>query len=194
MLKEEQTCNDKLRSFREKNKHFLLNPIVDNFLSIKENKEKFVNAICNPSRQTHEELDLAFKEFYFRIRFTSYVSTTIHFHGINLDKKIRQSARQFPLQLDQPLKENPELSPKDLLEYHENYSIASNDILEYISNQKLYQLVQKLTINQREILYLAYVKGLKDSEIGIHKNKSQQAVFRSRKLALKKIKSNMYLI
>lgn len=181
-------CECNLEDFIQKNVEFLKNPLIIGFLSNKENYEKFITAICMSTIQSNEELDIAFKEFYFNIRFTSYISTTIHFHGVNLDRKIREIAYRFPLQLDQPVKENPDLMLKNLLEYNEDYTINSNDILEYISDPILYKIIKSLTFKQREVLYLAYVKGLKDSEISIIQKKSQQAVFKSRKNALEKIK------
>lgn len=53
------------------------------------------------------------------------------------------------------------------------------------------EAVIRLTDKQKEILYLAYVKRLTDTEIGIVLNKSQQAVSKTHKKALKNI--NNYL-
>lgn len=178
----------KFEIFIKENKEFLNNPVIKDFLSKKENYLLLKQSICYPTIKNQEKLDEAFRAFYFSIRFTSYISSTLYFHGINLDKKIRETNFRFPMTLDQPVKEDSETSAKELAVYHENFEIASDNILDYITDSKLYQALRNLTLNQREILYLVYIKGWTDSEVSIYLKKSQQAVSKSRNKAIKKVR------
>ncbi|MED4156665.1 sigma-70 family RNA polymerase sigma factor [Priestia aryabhattai] len=186
---EDSCC--KLHDFINKNKPFMKNPLIKQFLSNKENYDLFKNSVCHPTFQNKERLEKSFKSFYFCIRFISYVSSTLHFHAINLDKKIRKRKYQFPLLLDEPVNMDGELTYKDLSIYYENFDLKSKNILDYIIDPNLYKALEYLTPNQREILYLVYIRKLNDSEVGIVMEKSQQAVSKSRKKALEKIRKYM---
>ncbi len=102
------------REFIRENGDFLNNPLIQDFLSQKVNYQLLKNSICHPTFQNKELLDQAFRGFYFTIRFTSYISSTLYFHAINLDKKIRQLDHHFPLILDQPVREDSETLSKRL--------------------------------------------------------------------------------
>lgn len=186
---EDSCC--KLREFIKKNDSFMNNPLISGFLSKRENYELFKKAVCCPTVKNKENLDRTFKVFYFYVRFTSYVSTTLFYHGINLDKKIREKNIRFPLTLDQPVSTDSDLVYKDLVQYNEDYNVRSDNILDYILDPKLYKAVQALTSNQKEILYLVYVKGYTDTDIAIFTEKSQQTISKSHRKALKKIKRIM---
>ncbi|WP_146551837.1 sigma-70 family RNA polymerase sigma factor [Rummeliibacillus sp. SL167] len=181
----------KFRKFIEENKTFLNNPIIKDFLSKKANYQLLKQSICDPTCQNKEQLDQAFRGFYFNIRFTAYISSTLYFHAINLDKKIRKLNYQFPIMLDQPVKEDSDMSLKDMTIYHEDFELKSDNILDYITDSKIYEAVKRLTPNQRHILYLVYIKGWTDSEVGKHLKKSQQAVSKSRNKALKRIRGDL---
>lgn len=90
--------------------------------------------------------------------------------------------------LDKPVKEDGTYTLLDLLTFDDTEEINSSRIEDHISNKQLYSAIQKLTDNQRQILSLAYVSCLNDSEIAEKLNKSQQAVSKSHKRALNKLK------
>ncbi|MBM7714041.1 sigma-70 family RNA polymerase sigma factor [Siminovitchia sp. FSL H7-0308] len=185
---ENQKSCCKFLEFIKENKKFLSNPIIKSFLSTRKHFELFKQSICHPTPQNQELLDQAFREFYFRIRFTAYVSKTLHYHGVNMDKKIRQDLYRFPAMLDEPVKDDTELTYKDLAAIEEDFELKSDNILDYVTDPALYKAIQSLTPNQRDILSLSYIKGLTDSEIGTFLGKSQQAVSKARKKALSKMR------
>lgn len=190
-MMETENENYKLVKFVRDNKSFLNNPLIKNFLSEKDNNQLFKKAICYPFLQNREALDQAFKEFYFSIRFTAYISSTLYFHGINIDKKIRQYKSRFPLHFENSINESTGYYSKDYMQYYENFDISPEDILEHINDFTLYETIKNLNSNQKEILQLAYIKGLTDSEIGLLLEKSQQAVSKSHRKALLTIKDNL---
>jgi RNA polymerase sigma factor (sigma-70 family) len=187
-MENKEDCCDKFFGFIKENEEFLNNPVIKAFLSKEENYQLLKKSICYPTLQNQELLDQTFRAFYFYIRFTAYVSSTLYFHGINLDKKIRETNYRFPITLDQPIGDNSEISYKDLAEHREDFEIESDNLLDYIIDSNLYKALQDITSNQRKILYLVYVKGFTDSEVSILLNKSQQAVSKSRSKALKKVR------
>lgn len=181
------------RNFIKENKDFLNNPIIKDFLSNKENYQLLKQSICNPTYQNKERLDQAFRGFYFNIRFTAYISSTLYFHAINLDKKIRKLNYCFPIILDQPVKEDSEMPLKEMAIYHEDFELKSDNILDYITDINIFEAVKRLTPNQRHILHLVYIKGWTDSEVGEYLKKSQQTVSKSRNKALKRIRRDLML-
>lgn len=183
----------KILDFTENNEKFLNNSLIKKFLSNESNYKLFKNSVCHPTIQNQEKLDRAFKVFYFHIRFTAYVSSTLYFHGINLDKKIREVNYRFPVTLDQPVNDDSGLSHKDFssAEDFENFDVESDNILDYIIDPNLYKAIQNVTSNQKEILYLVYIKRFTDSEVSILLGKTQQAVSKSRSKALKQIRRHL---
>ncbi|HHW39331.1 MAG TPA: sigma-70 family RNA polymerase sigma factor [Bacillales bacterium] len=186
-----QYCCRKFLKFTEENQEFLNNPLIKNFLSIDENFHLFKQSICHPTIENQKLLDKKFNAFYFYIRFTTYLSSTIYYHALNFDKKSRQTNYRFPVILDQPVGSDSETSHKELVRYHENFDIESANILDYIIDTNLYRALQNITTNQRQILYLVYIKGFTDTEVSILLKKSQQTVTKSRNNALQKIRRQM---
>lgn len=179
------------RKFIQENEEFLNNPLIKDFLSQKENYQLLKMSICHPTTQNKDLVDQAFRGYYFTIRMTSYISTSLYYHAINFDKKIRQLNYRFPVILDRPVKEDSEMSLKDLAIYHEDFEIQSDKILDYISDPMIYQAVKSLTLNQRNILYLVYIKSWTDIEVSQYLQISQQAVSKSRNKAIKKIRKQL---
>ncbi|WP_397540311.1 sigma-70 family RNA polymerase sigma factor [Rummeliibacillus pycnus] len=190
-MNEKECC--KFLEFIQDNEEFLNNPVIKDFLSEKANYQLLKQSICHPTFQNKELLDQAFRGFYFNIRFTAYISSTLYFHAINLDKKISKVNYRFPLTLDKPVKEDSEMSLKDFAIYHEDFELKSDNILDYITDPSIYKALQRLTSNQRNILYLVYIKGWTDSEVGSYLKKSQQAVSKSRNKAIKKLRRDLNL-
>ncbi|QED50036.1 sigma-70 family RNA polymerase sigma factor [Cytobacillus dafuensis] len=182
-----------LTGYLKANEDQLKNSIIHSFLAIPGNMELLKQVIEDPTDHLIHQLDESFKEFYFRIWFTSYLSKTIHFHSINFDKRHRQNADRFRLILDKPLSSETETSLLDVLattEFKDELSEIemSFGIEDQLTNYWLYEGYRQLTENQRQIISLAYLHGLTDSEIAHKLNRSQQAVSKSHARALKKMR------
>lgn len=176
-----------------KTEKHLQNPIIKSFLDIPENLILLNKVIDNPTNSSKKKLDDTFKEFYFNIRFTTYLSQVIYFNSINYDKKVKLFSDRNKLILDSPAKEDESGTLIDFLgstEWHDGQEVwsVSSNIGDHLTNYSLYIGIQQLTENQRQLLSLAYVYGLNDSEIATHLNKSQQAVSKCHKKILKKLR------
>ncbi|ESU31413.1 hypothetical protein G3A_16875 [Bacillus sp. 17376] len=153
-----------LTRYLKENEEQLKNPIINSFLSIPENMELLKQVINDPTDTLINRIDESFKEFYFRIRFTSYLSKTIHFHSINFDKSNKQTSDRFRLVLDKPLNKETDTPLIDVLavtafKEEINELEMSLGIEEQLTNYWLHEGFQQLTENQRQIISLAYSMG-----------------------------------
>ncbi|MFS0647245.1 hypothetical protein [Siminovitchia sp. 179-K 8D1 HS] len=58
-----------------------------------------------------------------------------------MDKKVRQDLYRFPATLDEPVKDDTELTHKDLAAIEEEFELKSNNILDYIIDPVLYKAI-----------------------------------------------------
>ncbi|MFD2680923.1 sigma-70 family RNA polymerase sigma factor [Bacillus seohaeanensis] len=188
-------CKGTLSDFKKENPRLMENKVMVSFLSRESNLKIFEKAICNSNSHSIRKLDQAFKEHYFILRFTSYLSTMIHFNSVNFDKKQRKNRERNLLTLDQSQSENEnssllELVPEETRDNlpEEAFEDSLGKLEDIVSDTRLYDSLSCLTINQREILTLAYIHGLKDVEIAKILNKSQQAISKSHQKALNNIR------
>ena len=182
-----------MEDYLSKTERHLDNPIIKSFFDNPEHAELIREAIFNPTDIAKKRLDDAFREFYFNIRFTTYLSQSIYFNAINFDKKAKLFSGRNLLILDRPLREGQDKSFLDLLSSpgdHE-FVIDSAQIEDHLACDSLYEGIQQLTPTQRQVLNFAYVYGLSDSEIASLQHKSQQAVSKSHKQALRKLREWM---
>ena len=80
--------------------HLKYNKAVESFISQTENRKLVEDFLRHPSASKEDHLNEAFKAYYFDIRFTSYVSSSLYFHSVNFDKHIRKYSERHPLTLD----------------------------------------------------------------------------------------------
>jgi RNA polymerase sigma factor (sigma-70 family) len=192
-LSSSAVINESVESYLIKFEKHLQNPVIKSFLDIQENMDLLAEVINNPTNLSKKKLDDTFREFYFKIRFTNYLSQAIYFNAINYDKKVKLFLERNKSILDCQLKDGENVTLIDYLaskEWQEGQEVCidSTNIADHLTSYSLYQAIQLLTENQRQLLNLAYIYGLNDSEIAIYLNKSQQAVSRSHKNALKKLR------
>lgn len=182
----------KIKEFEKENTELLQNDIVSSFLKQPLNKQIYYKAISNPTKENMKELDNKFKHFYFNIRFISHISTTLHFNSVNFDKRQRklqsrfQAPRNIVRESDFESEENNYLEsiPDENAMISLNTFLSKDDITKQISSPALYQALNGLSPKQKQIINLAYVNGLSDTEISKLLGKSQQAVSKMHKNAL----------
>ncbi|WP_019415823.1 sigma-70 family RNA polymerase sigma factor [Paenisporosarcina sp. TG20] len=185
-----------VENYLNKFEKHLQNPVIKSFLEIPDNMDLLVEVIENPTNLSKKKLDDTFREYYFTIRFTNYLSQTIYFNAINYDKKVNLYLERNKSILDCQLKDRyvpllDYLASKEWQEEGQEVYITSSNIADHLTSYSLYKAIQFLTENQRQLLNLTYIYGLNDSEIAVYLNKSQQAVSRSHKKALKKLKNSL---
>ncbi|WP_061811041.1 sigma-70 family RNA polymerase sigma factor [Rossellomorea vietnamensis] len=171
--------------------HLKYNKAVESFISQTENRKLVEDFLHHPSASKEDHLNEAFKAYYFDIRFTSYVSSSLYFHSVNFDKQIRKYSERHPLTLDDRVGEDGgsyvDLVPdpdSDIAPFT-NYST----LMECLENEELLQAYKTLTEKQKHILDLAYVQERSDTQIARMQGVSQQAISKTHRKALRKLKS-----
>lgn len=189
----EQWNEQNIKKFEEENSELLKNNLVAAFLKNPSNKRVYWKALSNPTVENMNELDTLFKHFYFKIRFISHISTTLKFNSINFDKQVRLLQSRVHTTLDAQI--SSEESNQSFLDLISNETdsisldllLCKEDISQQISYPLLHEALQTLTPTQKQIINLAYVEGLNDTEIGNLLKKSQQAISKTHRKALKKL-------
>ncbi|WP_157796253.1 sigma-70 family RNA polymerase sigma factor [Bacillus xiapuensis] len=188
----EKECCRELKMFLQENKEFFGHVIVQSFLKKKENKCLLIEAICTGNKDIRKKIDTEFKKFYFQIRFTTFISDTLYYNAINYDKRIRKIAQRHPLIINKPVGEEDGNTLEDVLmdpyaEIKIEDLLQSSSIEDYIVDSVLYEALKELPPKQKQVIDLAYVKGLSNTEISKRLGKTQQAVSKLHKKALEKI-------
>ncbi|QST00689.1 sigma-70 family RNA polymerase sigma factor [Pontibacillus sp. ALD_SL1] len=167
------------------------NRAVEAFLRKPEHQELLKEYVDSPNQTRKDHLDKAFKVYYFGLRFTSYLNKSLYFQSVNYDKRMRRFAEHNTLTLDQSVGDEDGITFKDQLvsEGEILYMEAPTSLKDCIEDDLLLEAYFSLTDKQREVLDMAYLYELKDTEIAKRMDTSQQAVSKSRKKALKKLRS-----
>lgn len=161
--------------------------IIQEFLRCPSNKTLFEEYKATLSEEIKQKIDAKFKKFYQNYRIISYLVKVLHYESKHFDKKMRTYKNRYQLILPSDL-ENVNFTP---IYFQKSYSDSvefSNDIADHISSEKLFNCVKTLTDRQKEILSLVYVKQMTDKEIAQYLGITQQAVSKTRKNVIKKIR------
>ena len=114
--------------------------------------------------------------------FITYLNKSLFFEAIEFDKKQRErSNKEYPVNFEQDIKMINNLIDQRNPDFEITFS--SN-----IADERLYKAFNLLPNKQQQILYLAYISGLKNVEIAKELNISKQAVTKARNTALNKLR------
>ncbi|MDF0725781.1 sigma-70 family RNA polymerase sigma factor [Cytobacillus sp. S13-E01] len=173
------------------------NPLLLSFLEDDEHRGLFKKYCSNPNIELKQKIDDKFITFYSKIRLISYFSKAIHFASQDFDKKQRLFQSRNQLLLNQPFSNEDGNETGTLLDSiaDDRSEIKLEELFEnledYIQEKSLYQAISSLTLKQKHILYLSYIKNLSDTHIAERLNISQQAVTKTKNKALVKVRRNI---
>lgn len=165
-----------------------MNKLVENFLKENDNKQLYENYLKYPSDSKEKHLQIEFNEFYLQIRLLSYFSKSLHFLAQNFDKKIRDRNNQMFLVLVDSDEGMSLAKLPDEESLHHEFSFDLERVEDYFEHEIIYNVVTKLTLKQKQIVYLCYVKNMSDKEISNVLNISVQTINKQRNVILTKIK------
>ena len=173
----------------------LKNPLLLNFLNMEENMMLYDDYCRKPSPETKELLNKRFVDFYYEVRMISYLSKVIHFEAKRFDAKIREHNRRFKLILDNSVLSLDEQAQFDpfLVEEPAYTEPSSRRLEDHIQYPKLKGAIRNLTERQKEVLYWSFVENLKDIEIAAKLHVSQQAISKTKKSALLKLRRDFHV-
>jgi len=160
---------------------FLTLYLIQSFLKDPKHLYYLEKTITNPNLENRKVLDIVFKEFYLKIRLSSYISKIIYSYSINFDKKLRASRSRYQL-----------ADEKFLTSVATSENMIEKVVLHFkdsVDDLNLYTALQSLTERQVTIIELAYICRLTDRQIAITLGVTRQAVTKSRNKALESIRS-----
>lgn len=162
------------------------NKLLENFLREDENLSLLKLVLNDPTAKNKKKLDDKFKDFYFEIRFTSYVISLIRFSSIDFDKKRRSIQNRFCLVWDSS--SHAENNQVKSLNKQGSLSSYSEKIEEIFLEERLSDSISSLNEKEKKILSLIYIGKFTETEISKFMRVSQQAVSKIKRKALSKIK------
>ncbi|UNK17131.1 sigma-70 family RNA polymerase sigma factor [Paenibacillus sp. N3/727] len=173
--------------------------IVQRFFSYPEHCLLLSLFLNGQSLKYWKQLENAFCDFYFEVRFTKYLSSTIKYAFIDYQRKKERREERNPVIFDMELNEEnnqsfgEKYSPQSIND-EVNASPNPEDLLDSISDESVFNSFSDLTITQKKILTYTYSMSYLDKEISRILSISPQAVSKSRNTALEKIRRRMSII
>lgn len=187
-------------AYRSTNPHIFKNKVISYFFEQKQHIQLFGKLLTEPSIEINDELEQAFRRFYFNIRFTKYLSSLVHYADIDFHRACRRKAVRNPLIFDRRRDEEGEMGYGELLislssqsETEENGKVYSDPVAfqSSIENPNLFSAFTALTQKQKVVITLAYAAGIMDTDIACAMKVTQQAITKTRITALRKMKGSL---
>ncbi|WP_238651456.1 sigma factor-like helix-turn-helix DNA-binding protein [Paenibacillus piscarius] len=180
-----------VESFFQNKENISLNPIVNSFFDDEQHIKWLVQAIKG-SEVTLQLLNIAFKKYYFRIRFIHFISSTIHFATIGFMRKMNKVKERNLLYLDSDYSSNK--NNKDELLFNnaplfDHYFFGEKFFKDNIEDDTLYLAWVNLSPKQKQVIVLSYMMSYQDTEIAEFLSISPQAVFNRKRNALVKMRT-----
>ena len=172
--------------------YYLNNEIINsslfkNFLKINENNNLFKNYIKEPNHKNKVLLDQGFQHHSKKALAISYLKKIIYYESRRFDINVRKLVQNQPLIIDNCDTALIDMIKDDQAEEQFQY-IEGKCIESFVSDDLLLQAIHNLSDRQQKILYFYYALDLNDADIAAKYNISQQAISKSRKQAILKLK------
>lgn len=168
------------------------NPLLKAFLSEAEHLKLYKQYCRTPNDCIKEMINDRFVCFYIRIRAVAYFSKIIYFTSRHFDMERRKHDYKYILSLDSTDGNQSTTTLKELIvdesatkSFHQH---LEQEIGQHIQNPTLYKAILTLNKRQKQILYLAYIINISDTEISKQLNVTQQAISKSKNNALAKVR------
>lgn len=161
-----------------------------------ENKALYKKAIIKHNKKAYSILNKRFSDHMFKVNATSYLHKSIVLNAREFKKRQLRLYKREELTLntiDSDFSEEriDTISDKTVDFIEEIIESKDIDFTEIFPGEDLISSINNLTDNQREILSLKYVKELEEKEIATRLDISIQAVNKTKKAALDKIKRQL---
>lgn len=134
------------------------------------------------------------RQFIFRIRFIKYLTSAMRFSQIDFNKRRQKRIAKTPLVFDTPVGESKDIKYGELIQLEhiqndqEMFVLNTEQFLAQISDERVHHAITQLTSKQKEIIALSYGCDEYDVEIAKRLGVSPQAVCKSRKSAIYKLR------
>lgn len=158
-----------------------LNPMVKNFFNEKkENLDLFTEYLITKDKSILYVLEKEFSAYYKKVIVISYFSKSIYYISRRFDKNINQYIQR-------------NIFDETLLKKEVSFAgdSVSGKLESIISNADLYDIIEGLSEEGKEILVLLFIEGLSLKEIGLKLGVSPQAVHKKKVKIFKEIRNRL---
>jgi RNA polymerase sigma factor (sigma-70 family) len=194
-------CRKELEEIKMRVPVILENPIVKEFLGIKENAKLFNEMLEDQKEENISILDKRFKEFYRFNRIIRYMTGLIKRYPIDYDKRVKVRNSRYQLIIDKSInngRDDSNITIGDLIEggtkTPEQSLLDKEDVQELLfqtNNPVLSAALKKLAPKQLKILSMYYVEGFNNKEIGEYFGQTEQNISYWHKKTLKQLKDSL---
>ncbi|OUQ85204.1 hypothetical protein B5G50_28320 [Brevibacillus brevis] len=161
--------------------------LLDAFLAQEDNQQLYQRALNSPDdTQGNRELDCRFQKFYDEVRFTKFISSLIRFTAIELAVRNQKTSKAC-----QPTDEIERVMDSLVSDSEKSEREDNSEWEDVLADKRLLDAVHDLTENEQEILTLLYLRNLKEAEAASLLGISQQAVSKTKKRALLKLRKQL---
>ncbi|MFC0211387.1 hypothetical protein ACFFK0_02805 [Paenibacillus chartarius] len=199
-VKELQTPEERtaVMSYVKQNEVIFQNPVIQGFFHVKGHLALLAQVLLDPSEENCSQLESTFSRYFFRVRFTKYLCSLIRFCNIDIQRKRTRDENRLLLVFDKPLDEEGDATFGELMHCISNSVIRDSPLLndpylfhESIEDESLYDAFTRLTDKQKLVITLSYSLCQLDTEIANLLCVSQQAITKTRKTALIKMRQRL---
>lgn len=175
-----------------------MNYLIKNFLNKdKENQSLYVKFKLYNDEDALYELEKKLKLYLFQVKFCSYIGKSMNFYSKHYkEKKLKRDYKEI-LNLnirDEDFgEERINLISDEKVDFIEDISQPEKevDFKKIIDNYKLLEALEKLPKRQKEVIYKLIVLKKKEKELTKELGISRQAVSKSRRQALNKLRDEL---
>lgn len=169
------------------------NQMIQSFLNYEPHYQLFIKTIDNPTHENQKRLNRSFKDFYNEIRFKKYISTAIWRHARDCLSKEKRERTRYLLIMDQSIgNQEKGASYGEQVAIEDNQEdVQADHLIDHIENPELYVILRHLTKKQLQVLDLYILHQLTHREIASLLDVSQQAVSKTIRQSLAKIRDRL---
>lgn len=163
--------------------------MVERFFSHPQNVGLLCSYLDSPSPDGWKQLEEAFVNFCFEVRFTKYISSTIKFTYMDYQRKRKRAVRHIAILDMKAHEDHDETIGERYVSRHDDefFAISHPDpqkMLDSLSNETICKAFSGLTQYQKIILTFTYAMDYPDKAIAEKMSVTPQAVSKTRNAAL----------
>jgi RNA polymerase sigma factor (sigma-70 family) len=153
--------------------------LLDAFLAQGDNQQLYERVLASPDdARRSDELGSRFQDFYAELRFTKFISSLIRFTAIELGVRNQKIANAC-----QPTDEIERVVDSLVIDTEKSEREEQSDWQDVLTDKRI--------LEEQEMLTLLYLRNLKEVEAAHMLGVSQQAVSKSKKRALLKLRKQL---
>jgi DNA-directed RNA polymerase specialized sigma24 family protein len=185
--------NFKFTKYCKEQPYLFSNPIIVSFFKKEKNILLLLDAHAG-KLDAQKELEETFRKHFFRIRFINFLVSTIKFCTIDQLRMNHKRNLRNQLTFDRPLSKDADTTIGERLLNKQHHQLADQTISDPLAfqtsleNEQLSNAFSILSDKQKLITTFGYSNLYQDNEIALILGVTPQAVGKTRKLALKKMR------